>query len=439
MSRSLKRECAGEAWRLSGAAIREKLPYLSMAAGIAELKWDDGATGTDGVRIFLNADEVIGWFRRSAETLERRYLHLLLHGLYLHSFRKPLGRERLWWLACDILTEYRIDGMGVEGFERPIPDARGRWYRRLRAEKLPMEERSLALWLGGREEEELRTLEDAFREDDHSRWFSSRREEPGRGMELSMPAAELERCADALERWREAFERLELRKTEERRQSGGSIGAKTQAIVLEKERGHDYRQFLKLFAVEREELLPDMDSFDYIPYDYSRRLYKELVLLEPLEYRETRKLEEFVIAIDTSGSCSGEVVRRFLEETWAILNERENFFRDMRLHLIQCDCVIQEHKVITCEEEWREYLDHITVKGHGDTDFTPVFQLVDRLIKEREIQNLLGLLYFTDGDGVYPPEPDYTAAFVFLSQELKKGNPPAWALSLTLDQGKGEL
>ena len=141
---------------------------------------------------------------------------------------------------------------------------------------------------------------------------------------------------------------MELRETEHKRQAGGSAGAGSEKVILEKEKGHDYRMFLKKFAVTKEELSLDMDSFDYIPYDYSRRMYENLVFLEPLEYREVQKLSEFVIAIDTSGSCSGEIVRQFLSETWEIFQEKDNFFRDMRIHLIQCDCLIQEHICVTC-------------------------------------------------------------------------------------------
>ncbi len=428
----MKRIYAKEAWRLAGLALREKLPWLSQAAGIWEFVWTEGRTGMDGVRVSGNAEEILSWFRESPAVLERRFLHLLLHGLYLHSFREPRGRERVWWVACDLMTEYRIDRLHVDGFAWPVPDERGRYYRKLREEQIPMGERKIAEWIGKQAEEELLRMERAFRVDGHALWHTAMRKNTGKGMEISAP--ELSECIRAVHHWREAFEKLELQRAEHRRQAGGSIGTRRQMIQLEKEQGHDYRQFLKRFAVEREELVPDMDSFDYIPYHYSRDMYERLVLLEPLEYRDVRKLEEFVIAIDTSGSCSGEVVRRFLEETWEILNEKENFFRDMRLHLIQCDCVVQEHRVVTCEEEWRDYLEHVVVQGHGDTDFTPVFRLVERMLEEKELKHLLGLLYFTDGDGVYPSKPpEYETAFVFLSKALQKGQAPDWAVTLTLD------
>ena len=70
---------------------------------------------------------------------------------------------------------------------------------------------------------------------------------------------------------------------------------------------------MQKFAVTREEVRIDPDSFDYGYYNYSMQLYKNMPLIEELEYREARKIHDFVIAVDTSGSCSGELVRRFLE------------------------------------------------------------------------------------------------------------------------------
>ncbi|MFR5116379.1 MAG: hypothetical protein ACLTDV_04705 [Eubacterium sp.] len=46
------------------------------------------------------------------------------------------------------------------------------------------------------------------------------------------------------------------------------------------------------------------------------KLYDNMPLVEPLEYRENKRIREFVIAIDTSGSCQGKTVERFLRKTW---------------------------------------------------------------------------------------------------------------------------
>lgn len=427
---------AERAVRLAGFGLQKKLPALSAALSIQNHAWTDQSSGTDAETLYWNADEILELFSEKAEKLQRKYLHLVLHGLYLHRLRGAGYPERIWWLACDLATEYRIDRMHIKGFDWPIPDRRGRPYRDIRAAGAAFYENSVADCLMGMDKDALEELERIFRMDNHEFWRG--KGDPAspdlNGRKL-VPAEELRRMTEAVHRWRTVFEQTELRQEEHRRQAGGSFGTQDEKVVLEKERGYDYRRFLKQFAVSQEELSLDMDSFDYIPYDYSRRMYENLVLLEPLEYREMHKLQEFVIAIDTSGSCSGEVVRQFLNETWEIFQEKDNFFRDMRIHLIQCDCLIQEHVCVTCREEWKDYLEHMTVKGHGDTDFTPVFRLVERMLHEGEIRHLKGLLYFTDGDGIYPDhKPDYETAFVFLNEKLRKGRAPDWALTLTLDR-----
>lgn len=432
-----KRAYAKEAFKLSLRGLRRKIPTLTAAMEIMDTVWtrQEDRSGTDGETIYWKEEEVLGLFAEGADRLQRRYLHFLLHGMYLHRFRGSRYPERIWWLACDLMTEYRIDRMHVEGFEWPIPGERSRYYRKLREEGVRFHEKNLADWLKRADQSLVQALETIFRKDEHTFWRME--EEPGADGKHreTFKKEQLRKTADAAHKWKTVFEQLELRETEHKRQAGGSAGAGSEKVILEKEKGHDYRMFLKKFAVTKEELSLDMDSFDYIPYDYSRRMYENLVFLEPLEYREVQKLSEFVIAIDTSGSCSGEIVRQFLTETWEIFQEKDNFFRDMRIHLIQCDCLIQDHVCVTCEEEWKDYLEHMEIKGHGDTDFTPVFRLVDKMVEEKELKDLKGLLYFTDGDGIYPPaKPDYETAFVFLNEELTRGKAPGWALTLTLDR-----
>ena len=65
--------------------------------------------------------------------------------------------------------------------------------------------------------------------------------------------------------------------------------------------------------------------------------YGNIPLIEPLEYKEVKKVRDFVIAIDTSGSCAGEVVQKFLDKTYSLFTQQENFFKKINLHIIQCD------------------------------------------------------------------------------------------------------
>ena len=81
---------------------------------------------------------------------------------------------------------------------------------------------------------------------------------------------------------------------------------------------------------------------------------------------------------------------------------------------------------IESQEQWQEYVKHLKVQGLGGTDFRPVFELVEQMRKKGEVERPGGLIYFTDGDGIYPRKaPDYETAFVFLNDALKKGKSTA--------------
>ena len=108
--------------------------------------------------------------------------------------------------------------------------------------------------------------------------------------------------------------------------------------------------FCGVLLWQREEVQLDMESFDYISYCLGLSMYGNMPLVEPLEYTEACKLEEIVIAIDTSSSCSREMVQRFLEETYSMLSERVKFFQENECPtVIQCDCYIQEDVTLCCE------------------------------------------------------------------------------------------
>lgn len=66
-------------------------------------------------------------------------------------------------------------------------------------------------------------------------------------------------------------------------------------------------------------------------------------------------MEDFVIVIDTSMSCSGQLVRRFLEETGSILSEQEHFFRTIHLHVIQCDDQVRQDAVLKSPENFSAF------------------------------------------------------------------------------------
>ena len=163
-------------------------------------------------------------------------------------------------------------------------------------------------------------------------------------------------------------------------------------------------------------------------------LYGNMPLIEPQETREVRRIEEFVIVIDTSMSCRGELVRRFLEETYQVLSETESFFKNARVHILQCDEKVQSDVLLENAEKMKWYMEHFTVKGGGGTDFRPAFAYVEEKMAEKTWGRLRGLLYFTDGYGIFPAKmPPFETAFVFLQNQYRDVDVPPWAIKVILD------
>lgn len=197
----------------------------------------------------------------------------------------------------------------------------------------------------------------------------------------------------------------------------------------------DYSEFLRQFAVPGEVMRLSDDEFDYVYYTYGIDLYGNVPLIEPLEYREEKRVREFVIAIDTSGSVQGEIVRDFVNATFDILKFTESFHSKVHVRILQCDTEVRSEDVITSLDELRDWGRSMKLLGGGGTDFRPVFRHVDALIEAGEFSNMVGLVYFTDGWGEYPDYmPAYRTAFAFYDDDFRPDTVPPWAIQVVLDK-----
>ena len=217
--------------------------------------------------------------------------------------------------------------------------------------------------------------------------------------------------------------------SQEKKEEQGSLAW---FLRLEQKKYTDFRDFLRRLSVDREEMEVDLDSFDYEYYYYGLEQYGNMPLIEENEYREGRKLQELVIAIDTSHSTKGEMVKGFLEETAGILKQKDAFFQKVKVHILECDDELRKDICLENVEDLEQYSKNFAVKGGYGTDFRPVFRYVSDLQKRGELKNLKGLMYFTDGKGRYPKEaPPYVTAFVFpKGEEIDDDNVPFWAMKL---------
>ena len=156
-------------------------------------------------------------------------------------------------------------------------------------------------------------------------------------------------------------------------------------------------------------------------------------------YRMNRqmRIEDFVIVIDTSFSTSGKLVQAFLRETFSLLVESGIFLDRCRVRVLQCDDAVREDTLLTSPDQMLRMADNFTIIGGGGTDFRPAFRYLYQLKEKGELKGLRGMLYFTDGKGIYPNRrPPWETVFVFAGEEtggLNEAAVPGWAMRLTLD------
>ena len=377
---------------------------------------------TDGWNLYFHPGELGGLYRKNRTEVNRAYLHLVLHCIFRHLVKRG-GREKtLWNLACDIVTESIVDDWNARCIRRGRSWLRQETYRKLREEMKVLTAEKVYLSLSNRKlsERELMQLLREFTVDDHRYWAED--EEQDRKSELN-------------QKWQDISEKMQTDMETFSQEASADAGHFLEQIRVENKERYDYREFLRKFAVLKEEMTVDDDSFDYIFYSYGMSLYGNMPLIEPQEWKEVSKVEEFVIVIDTSMSCSGELVKAFLEETYGILSENDSFFRKVNIHILQCDEQVQTDQKITCREELQEYMEHLDLVGEGGTDFRPAFEYINKLIGEQQFTRLRGVIYFTDGQGIFPKKkPPYETAFVFMRDAAEEVQVPAWAIRLVIEE-----
>jgi len=477
---------SAEIMKLTRDSLMVSLRFMDMAlCQLVPIPFDLKGFASDGTHFFYNTRYVLETYMKDREILSRDYLHVVLHWVFNHPFvGKGIDWER-WNLACDITVENLMLELGVHKTPDPHEADKLRHVEALKSKLAAITAETLYRHLADFDlgDQEIADLKRLFRRDDHQTWYVENQDEherkpedqksedrdenqddQGRRRERDQNSSEentkpdagkndhtqnagntetqraqLPRTTEAdrkeaLDTWQKISDRVKMDIENFSKAWGEDPNSLTHNLNALHRETYDYNAFLKRFAVLGEEMQVNEDEYDYIFYTYGLKLYEKVPLIEPLEYRETKRVREFVIAIDTSGSCSGTVVQAFLNKTYNILKQSENFFSKINLHILQCDDTLQKDTKISSQAEFDAFLSNLELLGEGGTDFRPVFRYVDELIEAGEFENLKGLLYFTDGFGTYPKHPTpYDTAFVFLGDEITSQiDVPPWAIKLVL-------
>ena len=451
---------AREVLDLARSTLLVHLRFLDLALSRFTPVSYPGTLATDGQKLFYDVYYLLNAYRQEQNRPVRDYLHMVLHCVFHHLFTGPGIDRRCWDLACDIAVEAAIRDLDLPCAACRRDRAQEETLAALAEQVHPLTAEKLYRHLLDQNlrPDQIAQLRQPFLADDHRAWYlpvkggSSAggegqepppeggipaRDKQGRGGSSARrkqdPPSGTEERKELEKAWKEISRRIQVDLETASRRHGLDAGSLVQSLRPVTREHYDYADFLRRYMSLGEVVQVNNDEFDYIFYTYGLSLYGNMPLVEPLEYKEVRRIREFVVAIDTSGSVSGDLVQRFVTKTYNILRQQENFFTKINLHIIQCDAQIQEDVHITSQRDFEDYLAHMELHGFGGTDFRPVFQYVDQLIRDGAFTNLRGMIYFTDGAGIFPErKPDYDAAFVFVGDEGLDPDVPVWAIKLVL-------
>ncbi len=113
-----------------------------------------------------------------------------------------------------------------------------------------------------------------------------------------------------------------------------------------------------------------------------------------------------IIAIDTSGSIREDILGAFIGEFKSIMQN----FPAVSIELLIADAKVHSHHTFMGGEEM-----DFPLKGGGGTDYRPTFEYIDANIPMSSM-----LLYFTDGEGIFPRIPPAYEVIWALSQNKNK-------------------
>ncbi len=445
------------------SVCRELPPFIRAINAIDFKLSENGYNYTNGKVFYYSPEMICKEYKTNKNNITRLLLHSLLHCSLLHIYNTDFKNQKLWDLACDICVEKIINDAKLPCSQTEKSATQNNIIKNLLNKTKNLTAENIYYYLTAEKQstDDYELYSDLFSVDNHITWYENalfsiddddeiievearsiyKREDDRRGESQSggntlseFSNTNAENPEDA---WREITKQIVRDLDTFPSRMGSNVGESLQILKSVTYEKYDYSDLLKKFIETNETLEINDDEFDYIYYTYGLKLYENIPLIEPLEYAENGKIKKLIIAIDTSGSVKGEIVEGFIKKTYSILKSTDFFKKNSEIHIIQCDSAIQDIAIIKTSLELEEYMNNLVLHGFGGTNFTPVFQYADELYESSSRKEINGLIYFTDGDGIYPEKiPPYKNVFVIHDNGFDKTRLPVWATPLYIDKNK---
>ena len=408
--------------------ITGKAPFLLEAVYVfTDQPTDSGsALFSDGRSLYYDPTQVITDFQTDRNSIARQLLHVTAHCLLEHlpQRREFTDDKETFDAAADMKAAQLASLSCGDGFAHHSQNGNSSVnYDHL--PHLPLLCQSIRTARHNRYKQ-YKTLAAAARFDQHDRWHSHPTLLASIGSDGNVTSDK--NAPD----WTKILSDMA---SQQHSSLPGNLQGLLQEQIVADASDISYGDFLRRFAAPQERMLTDPDSIDPRWYHLGLSYYGNIPLLEEAEISEPPVPDDLVIALDTSGSCSGDVCKIFLQETLGILRDISAGAPRFRITLMQCDTEIQSVDILESPQQVEELFDHFTAKGFGGTDFCPVFEKIDAMRTDGSLPRVRGLLYLSDTHGCFPDHPpDYPTVFLIPAvDQIGYSQVPEWITCLYFD------
>ncbi len=338
--------------------LTSKYPYFGMLASRLkhEAKEEIRSYASNGVRFLYNPSFVENC---SVEELSFVLTNCVMHHILAHQQRKLKRKGFLWQLATDFAINNLLFKNGIK-----IPNGANfdKKYKNMYAEEI----------YEALKKERIEAGLDAFEESENEK--NQEEQEQNKFSKVRNIEENLDERDE--EQWEYA---QALAKEVATRKSLMPLGFERLAKKVEA-KNIDWK-FELYNAINRHM----RNNYAFMPPN-KKHLYRGFAL--PSLTSDTLSL---IVAIDTSGSIQEEILGAFVEEFKTIMQN----FPAVNIELLIADAKIQGVYSFRNAQD----IDFV-LRGGGGTDYRPVFDYIDANFPMSSM-----LLYFTDGDGIFPRIP----------------------------------
>lgn len=342
------------------------------------------------------------------EDLKFVVLHELLHTIFLHSQRRGRRDYRLWNVACDYaVNSVLIDEMGMNTSLEKLYDPR---FKKKSAEEIyEILKDEIQSQSGDKTNPSGVEVSDSDGEKNTCVGGSSDREKQGKLFPDDLipsnnPREESEKTKDLIVQAHTVYEKM-------KHKFRGDLPSSVVKVI--KKIIEPRIPFERLLARYVSEFVTGKGEYSYSPVNKKAAFLFDIVL-PSINKEESQKV---VVAVDTSGSISESELSLFA----GAIKKLSTLTQE--LTVITCDCKIQQ---VVRTSEIESFLKKLDFKGRGGTSHIPVFEYIDKNIRNPDV-----VVCLTDGYTEYPEKkPKYPVIWV-LTRDHKE---PPWGLKVVLEE-----